>query len=67
MPRSSEVKKLEANLPADSQNSQIPSGYMHIKEALLPKHTKGKRQTSTKRAQNSSPLTRLYTKPDERP
>jgi hypothetical protein len=35
MPRSSEVKKLEANLPANSQNSQISSGYMHIKEAPL--------------------------------
>ncbi len=54
MPRSSEVKKLEGNLPADSQNSQISSGYMYIKEAPLTqtdkrekanKHQKGPKKT----------------------
>jgi hypothetical protein len=56
MPRSSEVKKLEANLPADSQNSQIPSAHMHIKEAPLTqthkrekanKHQKGPKKLPT--------------------
>jgi len=55
MPRSSEVKKLEANLPADSQNSQISSGYMHIKEPFTQtdkrekanKHQKGPKKLPT--------------------
>ncbi len=60
-------EKLEANLPADSQNSQISSGYMYIKEAPLTQTDKrekaNKHQKSPKKTPHLQDSTKWYERP----